>query len=155
MCVHCGILTTNPRFCSRSCSATYNNKAFPKRTKRDRHCNKCSKVIESGRRCDDCRIIPVETLTVGQVKERYRSAGYGAWNHYTLIRGRARTRMLASGKNSCFICGYDRHVEAAHVIAVASFDADTLVSYVNRDDNIIPLCPNHHWEYDHGMLTLS
>ena len=35
--------------------------------------------------------------------------------------------------------------------AVADFDDGTLVSEIN---NLIALCPNHHWEYDNGLLEL-
>jgi hypothetical protein len=25
---------------------------------------------------------------------------------------------------------------------------------VNSLDNLVGLCPNHHWEFDHGLLQL-
>jgi hypothetical protein len=42
-CVNCDKLTDNPKFCSRSCGVSYNNKAKPKRTKRVKFCLFCNK----------------------------------------------------------------------------------------------------------------
>jgi len=53
-CINCNSPTTNPRFCSRSCSASYNNKAHPKR-KPEGKCNKCDTPIKSQKSlCDKC-----------------------------------------------------------------------------------------------------
>lgn len=55
---------------------------------------------------------------------------------------------------SCHICGYKNHVEVAHIKAVSDFDDCTPVSVINSISNLIGLCPNHHWEYDNGVLIL-
>lgn len=44
----------------------------------------------------------------------------------------------------CAVCGYDKHIEIAHIKAVADFDDGTLVSEINDINNLIALCPNHH-----------
>lgn len=49
---------------------------------------------------------------------------------------------------------YDKHIEIAHIKAVADFDDGTLVSEINDINNLIALCPNHHWEYDNRLLEL-
>ena len=54
----------------------------------------------------------------------------------------------------CHICGYDKHIEVAHVKAVSNFSGDTKLKEINSVDNLIGLCPNHHWEYDNGLLKL-
>lgn len=54
----------------------------------------------------------------------------------------------------CEICGYNKHIEIAHIKAVADFDDNTLISEINDISNLIALCPNHHWEYDNGILQL-
>ena len=54
----------------------------------------------------------------------------------------------------CAICGYDKHIEIAHIKAVSDFDDSTKISEINSIDNLIALCPNHHWEYDNGILKL-
>lgn len=54
----------------------------------------------------------------------------------------------------CAICGYDKHVEVAHIKAVSEFCDSSTLREINSIDNLIGLCPNHHWEYDNGLLEL-
>lgn len=76
-------------------------------------------------------------------------------SYRTAIRKRAEKVFSNSGKPlKCAICGYDLYVEIAHIKAVSDFPGDTLISEINSEDNLIALCPNHHWEYDHGILKL-
>jgi len=44
-CISCGKETRNPKFCSRSCAAHYNNKKFPKRTAKEWYCIICGVTI--------------------------------------------------------------------------------------------------------------
>lgn len=53
------------------------------------------------------------------------------------------------------ICGYDKHFEVAHIKAVSSFDNESKVKDINDIENLIALCPNHHWEYDNSDLTIE
>src|SRR5262245_3350419 len=58
-CSYCGRETTNPKFCSSSCAAKYNNVAVPKRTKQQRFCKHCGAPIRDYRKvCDKCYINP-------------------------------------------------------------------------------------------------
>ena len=71
------------------------------------------------------------------------------------IQKDARKVFFANNSNpSCIICGYSNHIEVAHKKAVSEFDDNTPVSEINSVDNLIALCPNHHWEFDNGILTL-
>lgn len=54
----------------------------------------------------------------------------------------------------CAICGYHHHVEVAHIKAVSDFDDSATIREINSINNLIGLCPNHHWEYDNGILEL-
>ena len=64
-------------------------------------------------------------------------------------------RVLKQSLASCLVCGYDFAVEAAHIKPVKSFSEDTLVRDMNKQDNLLPLCPNHHLEFDRGKLSLE
>jgi len=55
----------------------------------------------------------------------------------------------------CVVCGYDKHYEVAHIKAVSDFSDNSTIEEINNIDNLIALCPNHHWEYDHGLLDIS
>ena len=85
-CLNCGKETTNPKYCSKSCSATHTNILYPKR----------------------------------------------------------------KTKKKCSVCGYDKHVELAHIKAVSEFNVSDKLSDINNERNIIQLCRNCHWEFDNG-----
>ena len=72
------------------------------------------------------------------------------------IRNAAQKRYFAANKEpKCAICGYNKHVEVAHIKAVSDFDDNATIDEINSLDNMIGLCPNHHWEYDNGLLKLQ
>jgi predicted restriction endonuclease len=69
------------------------------------------------------------------------------------IQRHARQTYLDGGKEKkCCVCGYSNHVDVAHIRSVSSFSTDTLIREINDIDNLLPLCPNHHWEYDAGIF---
>lgn len=71
------------------------------------------------------------------------------------IQKLARETYFACNQHpKCEVCGYDKHVEVAHRKAVSDFDDDTTIREINSIGNLIGLCPNHHWEYDHGILEI-
>lgn len=94
---------------------------------------------------------PVEKQTKGQLfksRKNWQSAR-------TAIRKSAQKSFEDSGKPyKCVICGYTNHIEIAHIKAVSDFDDNILISEINNPDNLIGLCPNHHWEYDNGLLKI-
>jgi predicted restriction endonuclease len=55
----------------------------------------------------------------------------------------------------CSVCGYSRHFEVCHVRSIQDFPENTPMSVVNSVDNLVALCPNCHWEFDHGVLSLG
>lgn len=74
----------------------------------------------------------------------------------TAIRKDAQKVFDQSGKPyKCAICGYDKHIEIAHIKAVSEFDDSALLTEINNPDNLIALCPNHHWEFDNNLLKLN
>ena len=60
-----------------------------------------------------------------------------------------------NSSNACALCGYDKHIEIAHIKAVSEFEDSSLVREINAIDNLIPLCPNHHWEFDNGLISVE
>lgn len=68
------------------------------------------------------------------------------------IRKRAQQNYQFSNKpKKCSKCGYDKHYEVCHVRSVSDFPGDALVSEINNIENLIALCPNCHWEFDHNI----
>ena len=54
-----------------------------------------------------------------------------------------------------FRSGYDKHYEVCHIKAVSDFSEDTPITVINHIDNLVALCPNHHWEFDNGLLDIA
>lgn len=68
---------------------------------------------------------------------------------YHNIRINARKVMKeANIAKVCKKCGYDKYVEACHIKAICDFAPSALISEINSLDNLMYLCPNHHWELD-------
>ena len=151
-CPVCGRKTRNPKFCSRSCAARQNNALFPKRRLGGR-CQVCSRPIAlRGTYCKDHdptkpydRSRPICDLFETQRHPMYR---------LQRIRADARRLYHTCKPYRSENCGYDKHIEVCHRRSVASYPGDTPLSVVNSLDNLVGLCPNCHWEFDHGLLQL-
>lgn len=152
-CKNCGKETSNPQFCSRSCSATYTNKLFPKR-KTTKSCIVCGDPVLSYRhsRCEkhwnEYKDSRWKNRTIGEYRNKTSVVGkHPSWVH-AHVRQFARSWLKSMTDLPCAHCGYDKHVELAHIKDVVSFPDDALLSEVNSPDNVIQLCPNCHWEFD-------
>lgn len=154
-CITCNKETTNPKFCSKSCAATYNNKMVPKRYKTNK-CLKCSDLIWKDRTyCRAC------WRTVRNLNWRQKTLGefrIGNANQYgyPMIRADSRRTYINSGKPMlCHHCSYDLHVDICHIKDIKDFDDITPIGVINDLSNLVALCKNHHWEFDHNVLALS
>lgn len=81
--------------------------------------------------------------------DEMRYKGKEPSNTYGAIRWRARQVAKKLGWGSCCQCGYDKHIEIAHKKPISDFEGNTLISVINSESNLLPLCPNCHWEHDH------
>ena len=141
-CKHCGEQTENPSFCSRSCAAKENNKT-PKRKARQRFCKCCGAAVPSTRtKCDECLLPKDITLEQATYTRHHKSSAFA------LVRSRARAS-VKHREQVCESCGYKKHVEVCHITPISSYPSETLLSVINSADNLLLLCPNCHWEYDH------
>ena len=148
ICKNCGKETENPKFCSRSCAAIANNTLYKKRKPKNK-CTECGKpVVSSRKHCKNCfkdSLSSFDRLTIGEIKQNNKS-----WQSNNNIRTRARKVALNNTSvKSCAFCGYDKHVEVCHIKPVSEFPDDATVLEINALENLILLCPNCHWEFDH------
>lgn len=148
------------KFCNHSCAISYLNREKSKGEKPKRLCA-CGKVISrKAPRCRDCynlekskRVAKSQSfIQKGEHKEKnplYQ-------NYRSLISDHARRVYNNSGKKKeCFVCGYERYVEICHVKAVKDFSPESTFEEINNIDNLVALCPTHHWEFDHGFLEIK
>lgn len=154
-CLHCNKETSNPKYCSKSCSAKANNVLFPKKIKTN-SCKGCKISITSSRTyCDLCwttrptySTLRDKPLSQVRGERRYQKSSY--------IREHSRSVFLKNNPNpKCYNCAYDKHIEVCHIKAISSFEDSTLISEINSISNLVGLCPNCHWEFDHGILQLT
>lgn len=151
-CLSCGKETNNPKFCSKSCATTFNNRLYPRRNKATKYCKHCG-IPVTGRKtvCEGCNRNNSDwsQRTLGELQSirRYQIS--------SRIRALARYAYMKSSRPKiCQNCGYDKHIEVCHIKAIDSFSMDTKISEINSMDNLVALCPNCHWEFDHDLLSL-
>ena len=123
------IKRTKSNFCSKSCSAKWNNVHNPKRH-----------------------------LKMDVTLEEYKVRGCSYRTYKTRICEHARRVFGNNNKGKvvkCSECGYDKFYQVCHIKNVSSFPLSTKIGVVNKISNLVALCPNCHWEFDHGFLKLE
>jgi len=152
--VDCGKVTTNPKFCNRSCSAKVTNK-IPKRkrTSSNYSCASCQRPIKHSRKyCPNCLPNNVDWSQV-RIIDMQSDRKY---QRNSRIRNLSRNLYLRSSKpKHCMACSYSTHFDVCHIKGISEFSPNATVSEVNGLDNLIALCKNHHWEFDNGILSLE
>jgi predicted restriction endonuclease len=128
------------QFCNQSCNATFNNKIRYRETE-----PKKEKNVRPER----------YSYFEGVTKKNYLDTKGIYYKFRAEIRKHAQwIYQKNNGNNTCKVCGYNKHIQVCHIKSVSSFNDDNLITDINSFDNLIGLCPNHHWEYDNGYLVL-
>jgi HNH endonuclease len=162
-------------FCNRACANRFNNRSrmIPQtervnreRTRRSHRllpsvCQHCGQETRSreGRRklCDTCyrSFRFPDGVTFPERTKQELFARRSSWQSArSSIRNHAHRIYCQSGKPlACLVCGYATHVDIAHLRPVNSFPDAATIHEINDISNLIPLCPNHHWELDNGILS--
>ena len=126
------------RFCSRDC------KNESQRTQMTKPCDLCSKPITR-------KPSGFKRNTSGVFCNKKCAADYRSLHTRQSIRFDYSRRFLPKVLierygTACFICGFDRYVEYAHIIPANQ-------GGTTHPDNIVALCPNHHSLMDRDLLT--
>lgn len=115
----CNLKRTKHNFCSRRCAVSFSNSRKSKRE-----------------------------FELDWTLEKYRSKNYSTFR--AKVSTLARSMYLKSQKPQfCCECGYSKHFEVAHIKPLKAFPLTATLREVNSLDNLIALCPNCHWEFDH------
>lgn len=110
--------------------------------------NRCSKL---GIEPDIFKQDPILLKTKGELfanRKNWQSA------RSSIQKSARKIYMNYNNELKCKICGYNNHVEIAHIKSVSEHDDSSTIAQINSIDNLIGLCPNHHWEYDNGVLKI-
>ena len=153
-CLNCGSLilpkTGQPlnavkikKFCNHTCSCIHTNSLRGFKPKMCKLCNNNPTKSRGAVYCVSCVMEPV-------ILNRKKSD-----SSHRQIREHARRTLINSKiPKKCHICQYDKHAEACHRKPIEKFSPDTVIRIINDLSNLVWLCPNHHWEYDHLNPTL-
>ncbi len=150
--------TSNQKFCSIRCRNQQNTRNWKKANASI--CKKCQKKIKPGAKyCKKC---------LGILKsEKYKNKTIKDYQEeFSLIKKHpswayAQIRQFAHSWNKnllscpCQKCGYNLHIELAHIKHIPEFNPNTKIKIVNHESNLLVLCPNHHWEFDNNYLKLE
>lgn len=166
-CLQCGKpIKPKRKFCSVSCSAFFVNKDKPR--KRGSFlipidtCKICgSQIPENKERREKKDKLRTQLTVCRQCKDRAGNFSKGSVlsrdgsrrEHNVTITKHSRRMYSVSGRpRVCAECGYSLHVDICHVKSVESFTDSDLLRDINDEKNLVALCKNHHWEFDHGIL---
>ena len=72
-------------------------------------------------------------------------------NKYRYVRDHAK-KITKTWNQACSRCGYDKHVQTCHLRKISDFPDSAILAEINDENNLKLLCPNCHWEFDHGLL---
>lgn len=118
-------------------------------------CQNCNEPISAGAsRCRKCvNTVDLTGITLGEYLGEHTC--YKDCNKYTAVRSLGYAKNKKLQKLPCQKCGYDRHVDICHIKPVSSFSLNDLLDDIHHPSNILVLCRNCHWEFDHQMLELK
>lgn len=159
---HWSINKNKPCYCSRKCSNIKTNSRWDNYTPKNQRgiCSECGNkrdVRNKTELCQKClnkkRKIQVLETTIGELRKKHKLK-FGKW-YSAEIRNHCRNHNLNLTKLPCQKCGYDKHVELCHIIPVNNFDDSSTIGEINNPNNLVVLCPNHHWEFDNNILSLN
>jgi hypothetical protein len=128
-------LTRPCKYCSKKCC----NEGF-----RNSTADKCLELSKQGKTSKEIAFqlnIHIGTVSSHLNRKQYRKRQNGI-SYSTVIKNFKKIH------TSCEICGFNRFIEAAHIIPVAKEGPNTF-------DNLLALCANHHYLFDNKQLLLE
>ena len=141
--------TKMKKFCNHSCSCIYSNIQRGFSSPQLKICKRCGSTKTRSPRslyCKSCTYIFPEARILNHKKSE---------SSHRQIREHSRRVMINSKiYKKCHLCPYTKHVEACHIKPIEKFSPDTLIRVINDMSNLVWLCPNHHWEFDHLHIPL-
>lgn len=145
------------KFCCPSCQNAQNQRKYSSAKRRS--CIDCGKPVKYlSQRCNSCarhlRDCVTKKTTLKEYHEKLSVKNkHPSWKN-SHIRALARHWHKKSLPNSCGVCGYNKHVELAHIKAISDFPETATIGEVNDIKNLIQLCPNCHWESHNGFIEI-
>ena len=138
-------------FCSQSCAASFNNIGVRRHGYPENYYN-CQCGRQKDYKAKFCLKCKKENTRKNLLKKII--GDIPKKNRVQILRNMARIFLEETQiKKSCKICGYNKHVDVCHIKPIKSFLESDLIGDVNNVKNLEYMCPNHHWEFDHGLIV--
>ena len=158
-CSYCGdeykSKSKSKSFCSQNCAVKFDDFISPKGNKSS-SCKTCLKPIEAHNTwCGVCIGDAPESqkrpdMKLGKLKKLFP---YPLWRRKVSLQGHKTAKNV---QDKCLHCGFDEHVELCHIKPIKNFSDDAMyIAEVNCEENLVKLCPNHHWSLDSGKLSIK
>lgn len=150
--------SVNRKFCNRSCAATYNNRASPKRQKEGR-CPECETPVSFSRKryCSpSCR----KQAKQKRLAERRRlNPIILPQEHVVSWRQRTKLKAVAAKGGKCMLCGYSKSIRAMTFHHINPTTKEFEVSGSTKSwakiliemEKCVLLCANCHAECHDGL----
>jgi YHS domain-containing protein len=156
-CFHCGKQNQKqkrnakshggPHFCNTTCANLCRQKG------RTRACTKCQSPMLRAKRgkrlCDACKEADRSKLILLTKGEYFRTRTWQAARNGICKHAR-RVFYASKQPRKCSICSYAGACDVAHKVAVSDFSDTALISEINALTNLVCLCKQHHWDFDHS-----
>lgn len=142
----------NQKFCSVKCVNRINaikNTKHGKYIKKDKICPECKENHQ--KLTMNCCSHKCQVINKNRSIKK-NSISKDIHSNFTTISSNARRVAKYFKEYRCFKCSYKLHNEVCHIKPVSEFDDNATLYEINHPDNLIMLCPNHHWEFDNGYL---
>jgi len=149
------------------CSVSCVNRDKPKR-QRTKKCKICDALILScNTYCPSCikerneKLLNAPLLVFLDKSKKLSNTSLSSFigkrndaNRFRQIREQAK-KIMKNEPQICAKCGYSKHVEVSHKKDIKDFHPTTLVREINDKSNLMLLCPNCHWEFDHNKKMVD
>lgn len=136
-CLNCNNETTNPSFCSRSCSVSYNNRKCPKRKKTKQYCLNCQKETTESIAIYCCQSCCIEHKKNSRDKTIFSNNGFLP----NAVNNTIRSFLIRHNGNCCMLCGMDADNWQGKSLTLIVDHIDGK-SKNNSLDNLRLVCPN-------------
>lgn len=142
-CKQCEKETKNPKFCSTSCSASYNNKGVRRHGKPKGNCLHCGEKLVQGE-TKYCSVRCMQDFLYEKNIAKWKlDNNFGTKSGGTLLRGFLKRYIWEKYEKKCSSCGWNEINKFTGKVPLEIEHIDG--NYLNNtEENLILLCPNCH-----------
>lgn len=142
-CLECGHFTKNPKFCSSSCAAKYNNREYPKRKVQKSYCKNCGAELNGKKVRNKFCSTECHIQYKNKVYIKKWIGGEVSGGHPSKMSAYVRNYLIDKASGKCERCGWNEvnPYIGRSLLEIHHLDGDRSN---NTLENLVVLCPNCH-----------